>query len=286
MRKCVGRFPGEVGRAKVDRRGVCRYTILPRTKVGSWRNGRWSCNLKSMSAGDFRSPAAWGRPRAVASSSRFIKLAELRRLRGTEQVAAVCYRVRNSGVEFLLVQTRGGHWTFPKGKVEGGITQAQAAALEAFEEAGVHGRMEELSFTQYIRRKGRATGKANRHARSNPIGNSLEIVMNAYLCEVVRLTPPQESGRMPTWFSVEKPSGDCARIGTRSSATNWCALSKKRRRGFSARTGAARRWPWCGGRDSALLRRRGGSHAATRACTIGQDALDSAKTQLLPCGFN
>jgi len=204
MRKCVGRFPGEVGRAKVDRRGVCRYTILPRTKVGSWRNGRWSCNLKSMSAGDFRSPAAWGRPRAVASSSRFIKLAELRRLRGTEQVAAVCYRVRNSGVEFLLVQTRGGHWTFPKGKVEGGITQAQAAALEAFEEAGVHGRMEELSFTQYIRRKGRATGKANRHARSNPSGNSLEIVMNAYLCEVVRLTPPQESGRMPTWFSVEK----------------------------------------------------------------------------------
>ena len=157
-----------------------------------------------MSAGEIRLPAGWGRPRAssAASPSRFIKLAELRRLRGTEQVAAVCYRIRHSGVEFLLVQTRGGHWTFPKGKVEAGITQAQAAALEAFEEAGVHGRMEELSFTQYIRRKGGAGGNARGNSRSG--SNVLEVVINAYLCEVRRLTPPQESGRTPTWFPVEK----------------------------------------------------------------------------------
>jgi 8-oxo-dGTP pyrophosphatase MutT (NUDIX family) len=186
--------------------GVCRYTNQPGTKVGSRRNGWWSCNLDGMSAGEFRLPVGWARPRgsSLPLSARFIKLAELRRLRGTEQVAAVCYRVRNSGIEFLLVQTRGGHWTFPKGKVEAGITQAQAAALEAFEEAGVHGRMEELSFTQYVRRKGGESGKANGHARSNPIGNALEIVINAYLCEVARLTPPQESGRTPTWCSVEK----------------------------------------------------------------------------------
>lgn len=161
-----------------------------------------------MSVGEFRLPAGWARPRpsSFQLSARFIKLAELRRLRGTEQVAAVCYRVRNSGIEFLLVQTRGGHWTFPKGKVEAGITQAQAAALEAFEEAGVHGRMEESSFTQYIRRKGAASGRVNGQSRGGSIGNAavLEIVINAYLCEVTRLTPPQESGRMPTWFSVEK----------------------------------------------------------------------------------
>jgi 8-oxo-dGTP pyrophosphatase MutT (NUDIX family) len=134
------------------------------------------------------------RPRTLEAPARFIKLAELRRLRGTEQVAAVCYRVRNSAIEFLLVQTRGGRWTFPKGKVEAGITQAQAAALEAFEEAGVHGRMEESAFTQYIRRKGGSNGDSC----------TLEIVVNAYLCEVTRLTPPQESGRAPTWFSAEK----------------------------------------------------------------------------------
>jgi 8-oxo-dGTP pyrophosphatase MutT (NUDIX family) len=125
-------------------------------------------------------------------AARFIKLAELRRLRGTEQVAAVCYRMRPSGIEFLLVQTRGGRWTFPKGKVEAGLSHAQAAALEAFEEAGVHGRMEETAFTQYVRRKGSGAGPA------------LEVVVNAHLCEVTKLTPPQESGRAPTWFAVEK----------------------------------------------------------------------------------
>jgi 8-oxo-dGTP pyrophosphatase MutT (NUDIX family) len=146
-----------------------------------------------MSAREFRLPDAWSRTRVPESTARFIKLAELRRLRGTEQVAAICYRVRNAGIEFLLVQTRGGRWTFPKGKVEAGLTNAQAAALEAYEEAGVHGRMEELAFAQYVKRKGNSGSNA-----------ALEVLVNAHLCEVKRLSPPQESGRQPTWFSVEK----------------------------------------------------------------------------------
>src|SRR5271169_2849535 len=85
--------------------------------------------------------------------ARFFNLSHLRKLRGCEQVAAVCYRIRRSGIEFLLVRTNSGHWTFPKGGTEPGLTHAQAAALEAFEEAGVHGRIEEVAFTRYIRRK-------------------------------------------------------------------------------------------------------------------------------------
>jgi hypothetical protein len=87
--------------------------------------------------------------------------------------------VGSRGIEFLLVQTRGSRWTFPKGSTEPGLTHAQAAALEAFEEAGVHGRIEEASFARY------ACGKLNIHA---------------HLCEVLRLDPPQEFGRTPTWF--------------------------------------------------------------------------------------
>jgi 8-oxo-dGTP pyrophosphatase MutT (NUDIX family) len=146
-----------------------------------------------MSAGEFRLPATWARPQGLESPSCFVKLADLRRLRGTEQVAAVCYRVRSNGPEFLLVRTRGGHWTFPKGKVEAGLTHAQSAALEAFEEAGVHGRMEESAFTQYVRRKG-----------GSAASSGLEVQINAHLCEVRRQVPPQESGRTPTWFSAEK----------------------------------------------------------------------------------
>jgi hypothetical protein len=76
------------------------------------------------------------------------------------------------------------------------LTYAQAAALEAFEEAGVHGRMEDDSFTHYFRRK--------RADMRGPAGSGDKIVVNAHLCEVLRLGPPQESNRNPTWFSVLK----------------------------------------------------------------------------------
>jgi len=157
-----------------------------------------------MSAGVAKS----GEPRLIANGSRayrpsvkFFRLSQLRRLRGCEQVAAVCYRVRGSGIEFLLVRTGSGHWTFPKGSAEPGLTHAQAAALEAFEEAGVHGRMEEASFTRYIRRKG---GRTRNSARSGERSAVKEIAIQAHLCEVSRLDPPQERNRNPTWFSADK----------------------------------------------------------------------------------
>jgi 8-oxo-dGTP pyrophosphatase MutT (NUDIX family) len=134
--------------------------------------------------------------RAYQPPMKFLQLSQLRKLRGCEQVAAVCYRIRAGGIEFLLVRTNSGHWTFPKGSTEPGLTHAQAAALEAFEEAGVHGRMEEASFTQYVRRK-RTDTRAARSAEK-------ELVVSAHLCEVRRLCQPQEPNRDPTWFSAEK----------------------------------------------------------------------------------
>jgi 8-oxo-dGTP pyrophosphatase MutT (NUDIX family) len=109
--------------------------------------------------------------------------------------------VRPSGIEFLLVRTNSGHWTFPKGKAEPGLTHAQAAALEAFEEAGVHGRIEEASFARYVRRK---RGDARNSLRPAAKPAEDELAVQAHLCEVSRLEPPQESNRHPTWFSAEK----------------------------------------------------------------------------------
>ena len=143
--------------------------------------------------GDSRLPTGSSGAEAYRLSAKFLRLAHLRRLRGCEQVAAVCYRVSGRDIEFLLVQTRKGRWTFPKGSAMPGLTHAQAAALEAFEEAGVHGRMEEASFARYIHRKG---GKMRRSAVT-------ELAVSAHLCEVLRLGPPQEFDRSPTWFSAE-----------------------------------------------------------------------------------
>src|SRR5271169_3005360 len=90
--------------------------------------------------GESRLTIEWTQVRKQQSSTKFVRLAELRRLKECEQVAAVCYRRRGGNIEFLLVKTGKGRWIFPKGSVEPGLTHAQAAALEAFEEAGVHGR--------------------------------------------------------------------------------------------------------------------------------------------------
>jgi 8-oxo-dGTP pyrophosphatase MutT (NUDIX family) len=118
-----------------------------------------------------------------------------------QQVAAVCYRMAKRGIEFLLVQTRGARWIFPKGGVERGLTYAQSAALEAFEEAGVHGRMEEIPFARYYRRKADAAQSSARSCAGFP---EPELAVAAHLCEVIRLERPQESNRNPTWFSAQR----------------------------------------------------------------------------------
>jgi len=150
-----------------------------------------------MSAGEFRLPTVRSWRKTYTPAAKFVRLSELRRLRKSEQVAAVCYRVRDRAIEFLLVQTRGGRWIFPKGSAERGLTHAQAAALEAFEEAGVHGRIEETSFTQYLRRRRADTRSPAKLAAKAP-------AVSAHLCEVLRLCTPKESNRNRTWFSVDE----------------------------------------------------------------------------------
>jgi len=127
---------------------------------------------------------------AIRRGTKVVRISHLRRLKECEKVAAVCYRMHASGIQFLLVQTRRGRWTFPKGHVEPGLTHAQAAALEAFEEAGVHGRMEEAAFTRYVDYKHRRSSVAT-------------IRVSAHLCEVSRLESPPEPGRSRTWFTPE-----------------------------------------------------------------------------------
>jgi 8-oxo-dGTP pyrophosphatase MutT (NUDIX family) len=123
---------------------------------------------------------------------RFDRASDLRKPRKPEKVAAVCFRMRAGALEFLLVRTRAGRWTFPKGNMEPGLTSAQTAALEAFEEAGVHGRIEEISFTTYC------------HANRKTAAHAVEFKVTAHLCEVWWLDLPQEPGRNPRWFSAEK----------------------------------------------------------------------------------
>ncbi len=57
-----------------------------------------------------------------------------------EQTGALPYRMGNTGWQILLVRTRrDSHWTIPKSTRSSGVTDVEAAAEEAYEEAGIRG---------------------------------------------------------------------------------------------------------------------------------------------------
>ncbi|MEL7098912.1 MAG: NUDIX hydrolase [Pseudomonadota bacterium] len=57
------------------------------------------------------------------------------------QFAALCWRVVDQKIQVLVITSRGsGRWIIPKGWPMDGQTPAEAAAQEAWEEAGVRGR--------------------------------------------------------------------------------------------------------------------------------------------------
>ncbi len=101
------------------------------------------------------------------------------------QVAAVCYRRTGRTIEFLLVRTGRGRWSFPKGHMERSLTVWEAAAREALEEAGAVGVIARRHFASYRHKK--------RALRS-------EVVVRAYLLEVLRTVEPPEAHRRPKWF--------------------------------------------------------------------------------------
>jgi 8-oxo-dGTP pyrophosphatase MutT (NUDIX family) len=151
------------------------------------------------------------KPAVVFSRSRNSKRQKDQR----EQVAAVCFRIHDGRLEFLLVQTRrSGRWIFPKGGVEPGLTRSQSAAQEALEEAGVHGSIEEAPFSRYA-----AYERGSRRTSSDD-----KSMIAAYLCAVAWLTLPQEANRNPTWFSPEEAKKRLAQYRERRFARELCRV--------------------------------------------------------------
>ena len=79
------------------------------------------------------------------------------------QVAALCWRRRQSDVEVLLITSREtGRWVIPKGWPIGGLTAAEAAAREAWEEAGVRGQVQAQPLGEFLYDKITGPAKAKR----------------------------------------------------------------------------------------------------------------------------
>ncbi|EPE94334.1 NUDIX hydrolase [Rhizobium grahamii] len=107
-----------------------------------------------------------------------------------EQVGALCYRKALRGIEILLITTRQTkRWAIPKGWPCADLKLYEAAEREAWEEAGVRGKIKKKAFghftyTKYL--------KDNEHVTS---------IVSVYLLEVrrERLQFPERHQRELIW---------------------------------------------------------------------------------------
>lgn len=111
------------------------------------------------------------------------------------QFGAICYRIESGKTRILLITTRGtGRWIVPKGWPMPGETPAGAAAVEAYEEAGVAGRVHPVclgifSYTKFVER-----------------GDNLPCVVSLYALQVERLLSrfPERGQRKRKWVSPKR----------------------------------------------------------------------------------
>ncbi|CAM3260702.1 NUDIX hydrolase [Paracoccus nototheniae] len=109
------------------------------------------------------------------------------------QVGAVC-RDPDSG-RVLLITSRGtGRWVIPKGWPMEGRTLSGAAAQEAWEEAGVRGRVRQAELGRY------------RYDKAQDQGFAVPVDLRVFLLEVERLSDdfPEHRQRKRRWFDPEE----------------------------------------------------------------------------------
>lgn len=111
------------------------------------------------------------------------------------QVAGLCWRRAGDGVEVLLITSRDtGRWVLPKGWPIKGFSPAASALREAYEEAGVDGKVAEAPIGRFPYVKVMGADK----------GFPCEVAV--YPIEVRRLREdfPESDQRRRKWFPAEK----------------------------------------------------------------------------------
>lgn len=123
-----------------------------------------------------------------------------------QQVAALCWRKRKDTVEVLLVTSRETRrWVIPKGWPMEGLADYNAARREAFEEAGVEGRMRREPIGVFFYEK---RGKKE----------VLPVTVTVYALEVAKKLKswPEVKQRERSWFSTHEAVLRVAEPGLKS----------------------------------------------------------------------
>lgn len=111
------------------------------------------------------------------------------------QVAALCWRLRRGKVEVLLVTSRDTRrWIIPKGWLIDGKQAHEAAEIEAWEEAGVKGKIAALALGQYVYDKVHPSKPAQR----------CEVAVYPLRVTALQAKFPEQKERSRKWFSAKK----------------------------------------------------------------------------------
>ncbi|MGL4311481.1 MAG: NUDIX hydrolase [Paracoccaceae bacterium] len=130
------------------------------------------------------------------------------------QLGALCYRRNRGKTEVLLVTSRDtGRWIIPKGWPMQGIAPEEAAAREAWEEAGVEGKIKSHPLGDYT------YDKVLKASRSVPCR------VTVYPLRVTALARrfPERDERSRKWFSLTKAAGKVAEPELRALITGFSA---------------------------------------------------------------
>lgn len=111
------------------------------------------------------------------------------------QSGVLCWRMHRGRVEVLLITSRDtGRWVIPKGWDMPGLTPAQSAAREAWEEAGVKGEINEEGLGLF------------RYDKVLPVPPVLTCHVQVFALRVHTLSDrfPERKQRRRKWFDTEK----------------------------------------------------------------------------------
>ena len=116
----------------------------------------------------------------------------------------VCRRDEHGAAEILIVHRPAyDDWSFPKGKLEPGESEEEAAAREVEEETGLRCRLErELTTTRYRDARGRS--KTVRYWLMTPVGGRLEAANEV---DEARFVPVAEAAALLTYERDRKLLG-------------------------------------------------------------------------------
>jgi 8-oxo-dGTP pyrophosphatase MutT (NUDIX family) len=132
-------------------------------------------------------------------------------LKPSTQFAALCWRLGKAGAEVLLISSREtGRWVIPKGWPMKGLAGHETAEIEAWEEAGITGRIAAAKLGHFSYEK--IVKRDSKQERAHPC------VVDVFPLEVSAVAEkfPEQRQRRRKWFAPEKAARKVTEAGLKA----------------------------------------------------------------------